>query len=256
MKTNEETTIPSDSSPPQPNEKVATPEDESSKNKFKCVFLGVFISLLVVSVVGFFISKYLRGRSFVSQPLPSMPSPQPPPAWIVESGFLNSGLNEISLEKLEIDDFPNFKNVRGVVHYQDKIWLSGSGALVEFDPKTGSILSFSDPKIGNCDTNLVVVGTYLYVPCWEFTDPSDKSTFSPSFHKIYKVNLETRRVDFIHTSIDDFSGHWNYKVYADGDDVWLATPDGAARISSLTDEVELFQQELGVLGIGFNIKKI
>ncbi len=254
MQTNEETTIPSNSSLPQPNEEMVTPQDApSKKTKLSYILLGVFITLIVIGVGGFFIGKFLRVPSSV---LRSPSALQVSPTPTTTDNFLQSGLSGIPLERLEIDDFPDFKTIRGVVHYQDKVWMSGGGSLVEFDTSNNSVTRYSDPQVVNCDDNLAVVGNHLFVPCRSLTSYSDEPGSDSPPYGIYKVNLETNQVDYVYTDKDGLLNRENYKIYSDGNYVWVATFNGVARINSLTDEIEFFQQELKINATKFGIASI
>lgn len=163
-------------------------------------------------------------------------------------GFLKTEVDATSLNSLNLADFPNSENIRGVAHYQDKIWISGDGSLIEYNSKLKQVTRFSDPKEAKCDSNLVIIGDYLLAPCQILTGELSKYDSDIPLYDIYKINLKTYSVDYIFTNKDGLLNQQNYELFADGNFVWVATFNGAARINSVNNKVDFFQNELAIKG--------
>lgn len=156
-------------------------------------------------------------------------------------------------EKLTVLDLPNNGNVKGAVKIDNHLWFTGSGSIIEYDITTGALVSYSDPKKSNCDNSIVYVNGYLYASCRidnvsdAFGDIKILTTENFTGHYgILKINPKTHTLERIFTKKDGLLNGYNYRLYVDGDYLWIATFNGIARINSKTDEVNFYTQELNI----------
>ena len=156
-------------------------------------------------------------------------------------------------EKLTVLDLPNNGNVKGAVKIDNHLWFTGSGSIIEYDITTGALVSYSDPKKSNCDNSIVYVNGYLYASCRidnvfdAFGDSKILTTENFTGHYgILKINPKTHTLERIFTKKDGLLNGYNYRLYVDGDYLWITTFNGIARINSKTDEVNFYTQELNI----------
>lgn len=153
------------------------------------------------------------------------------------------------LENLTIYDLPNNNSSENVIEYNDHLWFTGTGSLVEYDTKSGKLVSYSDPKKANCDRNLVLINGYIFVPCRidniEVFGQTNPSKIFMGQYAIFKIDPLTHKVNHIFSKTDGLLNGYNYHLVADGDFVWIETFNGIGRINTKTNQLDFYTKELG-----------
>ncbi len=218
------------------------PLDQTQKEKPKIskkylILLGVIFAVVVV--LALFSISSLNGKKSQSSPALTTSS-------INEAlnDFFKSDLSGESIADLKINSLPDSKFVRGVARYKNSLWVSGDGSLIEYDSDSNLIKKFSDPTKAKCDSNIVIVGNYLFAPC-RTLNGTEKEL--PSY-SLYKINLHTLKIEKIFTAKDGLKSLDNFDVYQDGEYVWISTFNGVARINSKSNNVNFYTSEMGIGG--------
>lgn len=238
------------------NQKVPYSQDTqitSAHNK-KNTLLKILLVIVFLAIAGFiwiFITTRTQNISTTKKATTVLPEAK----GVVED-FFKTGVNNISLPQVKLNNLPNTKDVRGVAEYKGHVWLSGDGSIVEFDPSSHTIVRYSDPTQANCDSNLVIINSYLYVPCHMYGALEQKDENDNPVYGIYKINLKTFTVEKVFTNKDGLRNQQNYRIYADDSYVWIGTFEGVGRIDTRSDTVVFFQNELGISGTHFSISTI
>lgn len=141
---------------------------------------------------------------------------------------------DLSVERLKLNDLPNSENIhQGFKIYENSLWVSGDGSLIEYDLKSGEVLRFSDPKKANFISDLAIVNDYLFAVHRIISGKE----FIPD--AVYKINLKNLKIDNIFTKKDGLLDQIR-NFHEDGDYVWISTSDGLGRINSKTDKIDFF----------------
>lgn len=180
---------------------------------------------------------------------------------IIDDFFLFSTPKPI--KDLTVYQLPNDLNPHNVVQYKDSLWFVGGGSLFEYDVKSRKLISYSDPTKTNCDTNVVVISNYLYTPChtdnindaFGHTEQLTTKVFT-GHYSVFKINPSTHQVEYIFTDKDGLQNRYNFYLYADGNNVWIATFGGIGRIDTVANQVEFYANELGIRGSTFSVNKM
>jgi hypothetical protein len=152
--------------------------------------------------------------------------------------------------ELSIFDLPNSRSLNSVLPYRDKLWITSRGSIIEYDPTSQQMVSYSHAKKANCDANLVVVNDFIYAACRtepdgnEFMDWAEPELFYGRY-SILKINPNTHQVERVFSAADGLEDGYNYKLVADGAFVWVATFEGVGRIDTRTNQVDFYTAELG-----------
>lgn len=155
------------------------------------------------------------------------------------------------LDKLTIFDLPNYRVLLGAAKYKDHIWFTGNGTIIEYNPQTNAIVSYSNAEKAYCFDDLVQIDKYLYTVCHMINkiDPNDVASDyrgrEYSDNQIFKINTETHTVENIYSSEDGLLSGENYRLYLDGEILWIATFDGVGRLDTKTEKIEFYTTELG-----------
>lgn len=230
---------------------------------FSPVLIITFI-LAVLLILGF--GAYYLGEK--NNPFPLILSPssdQIPSETSITQDNENNGFFLFSIPKpvkdLTIFQLPNNMTPRNVVSYKDSLWFAGSGSLVEYDTKSGKLLSYSDLTKANCDSNVVVASGFIFTSC--HTDNIEDafghteqltSKIYTGHYSVFKINPLTRQVEHIFIDKDGLQNRYNYNLVADGDIVWLQTFKGIGRIDAKTNKVSFYPESQ--IGISFGIGSI
>lgn len=156
------------------------------------------------------------------------------------------------IKNLAVSDLPNNQNPVNVVSYNGHLWFAGDGSIVEYDTNSGKLVSYSNPKKGNCESNVVITKEFLFTSCRMngVKDFSSEYTGKPDYaqYAIFKINPSTHEVEHIFTPKDGLVNTSNYYLYSDRDTVWVATEGGVVNINASTNQVKFYSSELGIPG--------
>lgn len=166
-----------------------------------------------------------------------------------------------SIENLTLEDLPDYKEIQGAAKFKGNIWMSGDGSVIEYNPESRKILSYSDPIKANCDRNLVLVNNFIFVPChidniedaFGHTEQLEGKIYA-GHYAVFKINPLTHKVEHVFSKEDGLQNGYNYELVADGDTVWIETFKGIGRIDSKTNEVSFYPESQ--IGVSFGLGSI
>lgn len=208
-------------------------------------FAQILILGLVVAVF------VLAGAYYLKRNLKPTASTQTPPTISQNPQVNSSDFFFFSIPKpyqsLTVYQLPNNMNPRNVVQYNDSLWFAGDGSLVEYDTKSGKLVSYSDMTKANCDSNVVIANNSLFTSChtdniqdaFGHTEQLTSEIYT-GHYSVYKINPSTHLVEHVFTDKDGLQNRYNYNLVADGDTVWAQTFKGIGRIDAKTDSVSFF----------------
>ncbi len=158
------------------------------------------------------------------------------------------------LEKLTINDLPNNQYIENAVMIGDSLWFSGSGSVMEYDTKKGSIIGYSNPRKSYCTVDIVFTNGNIFTPCRiknynleKFS--ADESPYDSGF-VILQIDPKTHKLLKIFGKKEGLLSNNNYDIHADGDYIWIETFDGIGRINSKTGKVDYYKDSLGLNASG------
>lgn len=237
----------------QPNPTPQPQSLNSSLHSTKLPFiLGSIIVIIVIIGVGFIgaFRKNTPPAQKSSAVIPAFPT-------AIQTQKKNSGnffffsipkpLRDITLTEL-----PNDGNPKNVVEINDHLWFAGDGSIIEFDTKSGKLVSYSDPKKANCDSDIIFIKPYIYASC-RIDNIEDAFGHTTQLHtKLYtghqgvlKINPATHTLEHIFSKADGLLNGYNYELTPDGNTIWIATFNGVGKINTTTDHVDFYTTELG-----------
>lgn len=223
-------------------------EGEVKGNKLKYLLLVV---LTILVLVGIAFGAYALNKKSNSPPKSSTAVPTSAEKTDFSDFFIFSPPS--SPEKITLENLPNNGYVSGSVLIGDKLWYTGNGNLIEYDTKSNKILSYSNPKKGNCNYgNIVYVNGDIYVSCSVKnlgilkSDFKDYQEFLESQFAIYKIDPINHKVEKVFTPKDGLANTSNYEFFLDGDDIWIKTFRGVGKINTKTNKVDFYHDELGI----------
>lgn len=253
------------------NEQAVSPQPQEQKEKSKLfginqsgtiiVVIAVIFILAVVGVLGY----YLLGKNKLNTSIPgtntnnqSVPSITQTPKTAPNDFFLFSIPKPIS--NLSILNLPNTASIRNVIPFKDSLWFAGGGNLVEYDTKSGKLVSYSDLTKVNCDSNVVMANNFLFTSChsdnvedaFGHTEQLTSKIFT-GHYSVYKINPSTHEVEHIFNDKDGLQNRYNYTLFTDGDTVWIQTFKGVGRINTTTNQVKFYTNELDIPGSTLSI---
>lgn len=156
------------------------------------------------------------------------------------------------IENITLFDLPN-TSPDHILKINDSLWFTGIVSIVEYDTKNGKLVSYSDPKRANCGGgDMLLVNGFIFAACridniedaFGTTRVLDTKLFT-GHYGIYKINPSTHQVEYIFSKADGLLNGYNYRLYEDGDYIWIATFNGVGRINTLTNKVDFYTEELG-----------
>lgn len=222
----------------------------------------VIFILAVVGAAGY----YLLGKNKLNSSVPgtntnnqSSSSITQTPKTAPNNFFLFSIPKPIS--NLSILNLPNTASIRNVIPFKDSLWFAGGGNLVEYDTKSGKLVSYSDMTKVNCDSNIVMANNFLFTSCrsdniedaFGHTEQLTSKIFT-GHYSIYKINPSTHEVEHVFSDKDGLLNRYNYNLVSDGDTVWVQTFEGIGRIDAKTNAVSFYTTPQ--IDITFGIGKI
>lgn len=205
--------------------------------------IGTVTLLFIVALIG--VGNYLLGSNQNSTKITSQTSEANP------NDFFFFSIPK-PIKNLAITDLPNDGNPNNVVRIGDSLWFAGDGSIVEYDIKSGAIVSYSDQKKANCDRDLVYVAGYLFASChidnvfdaFERTSQLQTELYT-GHYGVLKINPQTHKLEHIFSKEDGLLNGYNYQLTADGDTIWIATFNGLGRINARTNHVDFYTDDLG-----------
>lgn len=210
--------------------------------------VGIFVLLILALAIagGVYYLGKISNRSQKSQA-------------ILSNFFLRSVPRSVS--DISILNLPNTADIKGVVSFKDSLWFSGGGSLVEYDIKSGKLISYSDLIKANCDSNVVMANNSLFTACrtdnindaFGHTEQLTSKVFT-GHYSIFKINPSAHEVEYIFTDKDGLKNRYNFKLTGDGDTVWVETFKGIGRIDAKTNKVSFYTTP--EIDIAFGIGKI
>ena len=164
------------------------------------------------------------------------------------------------IKDLTLSNLPDDGSLKNVVKVDDHLWLAGSGSLVEYDTKSGKIISYSDPLKANCDSNAIFVNKYIYTSCRINNDDAfggiryNRSRIFIGGYAVFKINPKTHIVEKIFSKDNGLLNAFNYTLVADKNTVWIQTFKGIGRIDTKTNKVFFYPDSQ--IDIAFGAGKI
>lgn len=208
-------------------------KDTSTKKFIKTGLnrIMVVVLLTVVSIASFLILQNQKSKV----------SPQnqiSPKVEKLETDNFFKSPKDLHVRRIKVDQLPDSEGIQGFETYKNSLWVSGDGALIEYDLNLGKVIGFSDPLKANCDSNLVIVNDYLFAAC---RTPTRKYIGK---YLVLKINLKNLKVEKIFSEKDGLLDQNNYDLFKDGNYVWVSTYDGLGKVNAKTDEVDFYRGEL------------
>ncbi len=237
------------------------PSDQLPVPQSHAIFSKKRVILLVLVIMVMIAMGYSVLRFWPSQQVNYTPQTQTKNTKSVtssSSAFFQTGISEKQLASVVVADLPNSRDIRGVIEYDGRIWYSGDGSLIEYDPELGEIVRYSNLTKVNCDSNLVIVGGFLYVPCRSLDENKETDSVSEyPLYQLYKINPKTYSVEKIYKKSDGLLNQSNFEVYSTGDRyIWIATFEGVAKLDTKTDAIVYYTDDLGIYGTHFGVNSI
>ncbi len=156
------------------------------------------------------------------------------------------------IKDIALGDLPNNANPYNVIRHKDRLWFAGDGSIIEYDTKSGKLVNYSNPKKGNCNSNIVIASGYLFTSCSmkgvkEFDSEYAGKPNEDLRYAIFKIDPINHGIKHIFTPKDGLTNTNSYVLYADGDTVWVGTQNGVGRINAVTNQVKFYTgKELGM----------
>lgn len=211
------------------------------------IVLGIILVIVVIGIAGYYLGT--RENQPTGQYNPQLTTLYPTVSQIPQSNLNDFFLFSIPkpYKDLTVYQLPNTMNPINVVQYRDSLWFAGDGSLVEYDTKSGKLVSYSNMTKANCDSNVVMVNNFLFTSC--HTDNIEDafghteqltSKIYTGHYSIFKINPLTHQVEYIFTDKDGLQNRYNYALVADGDSVWVQTFKGIGRINAKTNKVSFY----------------
>lgn len=233
-----------------PNEKVNLPleNDNTRQQKHKSrkkLLLIIIIFVFVVLGLGGYLSSLLISKSpeHSNQKTNAIsPAISEKPEASFDNFFFFS--TPKPYENLTVFQLPNTLDPANIVEYRDSLWFAGGGNIVEYDTKSGKLVSYSDKSKANCDSNVVIAANFLFAAC--YTDnindafghvEVEKTKAYSGRYSVLKINPETHRVEYVFNDKDGLRNRYNYRLKADGDTVWVEGLKGIVKINANTNKV-------------------
>lgn len=225
----------------------------SSKRKY-WIFGGVGIILLLLSIcLGIFIGSKNTQKGKSAQ-VPTIKKTVSPADQKQVNDFFFFSIPK-PVKDVSFLELPNDATPRSVIKIENSLWFSGDGSIIEYDIKSGKLVSYTNPKKANCNDyndDMVFVSGYLYVVCRidniEDAFGTTRILESPLFtgHQgVVKIDPKKHTLVHIYSKADGLLNGYNYKLYPDGDMIWVSTFNGLGRINTKTDHVDFYTNALG-----------
>lgn len=246
------------------------PQEQKETSKFLginqsgtiIIAVVIIFILAVVGAAGYYLLS--KNKLSTSNPLTntsnqSVPSVSQAQKTALNDFFLFSIPKPIS--NVSILNLPNTASIRNVVSFKDSLWFAGGGNLVEYDTKSGKLVSYSDMTKVNCDSNVVIANNFIFTSChsdniedaFGHTEQLTSKIFT-GHYSIYKINPSTHEVEHIFNDKDGLLNRYNYNLVSDGDIVWVQTFKGIGKIDARINNVKFYTNELGILGSTLSVR--
>lgn len=189
--------------------------DNSLKGLKRNFFLLLIIGILILIIVSIAIRSYLpkKGQDQViknNQPSISISPSSSSKSQINLDNFFLFAIPK-SIKNLTVYDLPNYAHPESVLTVDDNLWLTGNGtdriqsvyiasSIVEYDTKSGEVVTYSDPRKADCDDNMVFVAGYLFTNCYIYNNEAPRSGLERregGYYGILKINPKTHEVKYI-----------------------------------------------------------
>lgn len=244
-----------ESPPSSQQERSANSEAEPALKKTKALLIVGVIIMLLFFGAGIFLRKDSRNTKNISKSLTPLPSEKS----INHSNSFFYFKIPRPLEDLGLEDLPNTAYPHTIVKHNDHVWFAGVGSIIEYDRDSEKLISYSNAKQANCRGDLVLINNYIYAACHIDNIEDAFGTVRKLTTRLYtghfgilKINPDTHQIEHTFSKQDGLLNGYNYELYADGDDIWIATFDGVGRINSKTNNVDFYKQELGFPDVNKN----
>lgn len=213
------------------------------------VAIVVLSLLLVISVstAGYFYWQSQKKEAIQEQPDNEVQQPQRNFPQSSQSEIFFSSLPK-AVEALSLKDLPSYSALSQPAIDEDSIWFTGGNNLIQYSVDQKKILRYSNPSLGNCGGNPVVVKNFLYVSCRVGGEQGQQI--------IYKINLNDLSIAYKFDKVATSPDTHIFFLATDGDNVWVATFNGLGRINVKTNSVQFYTTELGTQATSFGISHI
>lgn len=139
-----------------------------------------------------------------------------------------------NFEALEGDNLPNFNDIRSVMPYGENLIVMGVNRVVEYDPKTESILRINS-KILSSIVSAAIIGDNLYLAA---NAPNNDELPFPGKTQIYIVDLKSGIITGTFLDKDNKS-YANLDVVAKDGFLWISSWDGIYKLDPLGGKMTL-----------------
>ncbi|HBQ51280.1 hypothetical protein A3B42_02945 [Candidatus Daviesbacteria bacterium RIFCSPLOWO2_01_FULL_38_10] len=92
-----------------------------------------------------------------------------------------------NFDKLSLNDLPHFIDYRQIHKYNNHLLIVGYNKIVEYDPDSQKIIRQNNTNVLDCINDSALVGTSLYISCYERQDLPQNSSLTYSV--LYKIDL-------------------------------------------------------------------
>lgn len=228
----ESTEIPLSSLPP---EHTSHPEIPFwKKKKFLIIMGGLFFFFFLIIIIAFFFRKPVPVKK--SGPKPT-PTPTPVVSTILPINTKNHSQILVSavphFADLKLSDLPNIYDIRGIFNYKKDLIIVSTSGIIEYNPKTNTIVRQNDPRVFNCINYGTVIANKLYVACNQ--QPPSVSV----------INLDTGKLEKTYTQGSAVLA--SVSVTSSGDTLWVGATNEVIRVNTKNDIMETYSP--GILGL-------
>ncbi len=231
---------------------ISIPQAPQSQLKKIVIVITILIAFIVIGIGGYILST--------SKKQPKEQYNQTGSITPTESRQnLQASLNDLFLfsipkpiDTLTIEDLPNTEFLGSVVEYNDSLWFTGRGSLIEYDTKSEKLISYTNPRKVACgDEAVALIKDRLFVGCKIKT--SFNKSHDSSSNAILKINPMTHKVEYVITKQDGLVDVENSYFYPDGSIIWIATNNGIIKFDTEKNKGIFYSDELGIHGTELSI---
>lgn len=193
--------------------------------------LGVFLTLILISGVLFLGFK--------------KPSVNPETQIDTQNHQIDQTENNLLLipevpnfDNLNLEDLPDFVDVRSVSKYKNNLIIAGYGKVIEYSPQTGQVLRMNNSRLVNI-SDADLIGDFLYVVS-DRTKPRGEEF--PVKRMLSKVDLDSGRI-VKEYFLDDQKSLANLMVQAKDANLWMSSWDGVLKLDTTNDTLTYYPPE-------------
>lgn len=232
---------------PQP-ENLQTSSESVKTGKRTHIIVGVTGFLIVLLLIVFFIQNKEAKKI---QPSQSQSTVRSVPSLTPNQSLQNDENLALvayipNFNSLQMSNFPNFTDVRGVYPYEKNIILTGRNAIAEYDPAKDQVVRTLNTRIIKSVFSTAIIGNNLYVV--SVPELVTTGQWTDSTPVIYKLDLVTGKVTTAYFGKQDLDPTTklpkltNLYITSKGKYLYASSYEGVMRIDTETKTIYTYPE--------------